>query len=84
MNIKAIIVLIVLTAILTVSIVAAYENVEHNSHADGGISDVSSSHDVRHKLHNGYVDSNNSNKNYGAESPQDLIVQGYLYDFDII
>lgn len=84
MNIKAILVLIVLAAILSVSIVAAYENVEHNSNADGGISDVSSSHDVRHKLHNGYADSNNSNKNYSVESPQDLIVQGYLYDFDII
>ena len=50
MNIKPIIVLIVLTAILSVSLVAAYENVEHNSNADGGISDVSSSHDVRHGI----------------------------------
>ena len=84
MNIKPIIVLIVLTAILSVSLVAAYENVEHNSNADGGISDVSSSHDVRKKLHNANATHDGDSENYKVNSPHDLMLQGYLYGFDTI
>ena len=82
MNIKPIIILIVLTAILSVSIVAAYENVEHNSNADGGIS--ASYHDVRNKLHNANATHDGGSENYGVNSPQDLMFQGYLYGFDMV
>ncbi|MBE6504507.1 MAG: hypothetical protein IJP99_05255 [Methanobrevibacter sp.] len=88
MNIKTILVLIVLASILSFSIVSAYENVENNSNGinDGGIS-VSSSHEILHKLHNTYSHGPNSNENnetHVINSPQDLIVMGYLFEFDLI
>ena len=88
MNIKPILVLIVLAAILSVSIVAAYENVEHNSNGNDGVG-VPSHHDIHHRLHNAYTPHNSDskendlNKTSSAGSPDDLIAQGYLYDVKV-
>lgn len=58
MNLKPILILIVIAAILSVSIVAAYENVENNSNNgpdDAGNIDVPAHHELRHSLHNKYT-----------------------------
>lgn len=89
MNIKPILVLIVLAAILSVSIVAAYENVEHNFNGNNSGIEVPSHHDIHHRLHNAYTPHNSDskendlNKTSSAGSPEDLIAQGYLYDVKV-